>query len=350
MHVAAGLGLLGLIAATCLFLWQGVGSVLEVFATAGIGVLWVALAHVLSMGLSARAWQVIVPRRRPSIGFFLWAVWLREAVNGLLPVGRIGGEVVTAQLLMRRGLSPPLAVGSLIVDVSLCLGSQFVFTLAGLTLLILQSHQSEIVRDMMIGVVIVLPVILLFLFAQKFGLLSLIATLTNRLFGDRFARLSVTAYSIDRKVQRLYRRRTALLSCGLWQLAGFAAGALEIWAALYVLNLPFSLLNSVILESLIQAVSSSAFLVPAAVGVQEGGFVFIGGLLGLTPETALALALMRRARDIIMFGPALIVWQFKWSTRWLLRRGESRPVCAVPPKPTTGSDRQRLPVPMERGQ
>lgn len=319
MHVAAVLGLLGFIAATALFLWQGLDSVLQVFAAAGFGILWVAVSHFLSMGLNARAWQVILPRMRPSVGFFLWAVWLRESVNGLLPVGRIGGEVVTAQLLMKRGLSPALAIGSLIIDVTLCLGAQLVFTLLGLALLIMQTHHSQIVRDMIVAVVVAIPLIILFLLAQQYGLFALMTTITSRLFGERFSALSVNASSIDRKVKRLYCRRMALLRCGLWQLAGFAAGALEIWLALYALNHPFSLLNSLILESLIQALSSSAFIVPGALGVQEGGFVLIGGVLGLAPEAALALALMRRARDIIIFTPAILAWQFSWGKQLLLR-------------------------------
>ena len=45
---------------------------------------------------------------------------------------------------------------------------------------------------------------------------------------------------------------------------------------------------------------------PGALGVQEGGFLVVGGLVGLPPELALALALVRRARDVIIFVPALI--------------------------------------------
>ncbi|MBV8653164.1 MAG: hypothetical protein JO255_16990, partial [Alphaproteobacteria bacterium] len=33
------------------------------------------------------------------------------------------------------------------------------------------------------------------------------------------------------------------------------------------------------------------------------------GLLGLTPEIALALALARRALDLILFLPGLLAWQ-----------------------------------------
>jgi glycosyltransferase 2 family protein len=64
-----------------------------------------------------------------------------------------------------------------------------------------------------------------------------------------------------------------------------------------------------IIEAVIQALSSGAFVVPGALGVQEGGFLAIGTLLGLSPELALALALMRRARDVLIFLPALLIWQ-----------------------------------------
>ena len=67
--------------------------------------------------------------------------------------------------------------------------------------------------------------------------------------------------------------------------------------------------DAVIIEAVVQAVSSSAFIVPGALGVQEGGFLAIGSVLGLAPDLALALALMRRARDILIFLPALVVWQ-----------------------------------------
>lgn len=64
-----------------------------------------------------------------------------------------------------------------------------------------------------------------------------------------------------------------------------------------------------IIESLIQAVSSAAFVVPAAVGVQEAAFLMIGAALGLDPAAALALAGARRIRDAVLFMPGLLSWQ-----------------------------------------
>jgi hypothetical protein len=114
---------------------------------------------------------------------------------------------------------------------------------------------------------------------------------------------------LDRAVRRLYRRRRAVLACFLWQLAGWSAGTGEIWLALLFLGHPVALGDAFAIEAVIQALSSTAFIVPAALGVQEGGFLAVGGLVGLAPELALALALVRRARDVIIFVPALLLWQ-----------------------------------------
>jgi uncharacterized membrane protein YbhN (UPF0104 family) len=92
-------------------------------------------------------------------------------------------------------------------------------------------------------------------------------------------------------------------------LIGWIAGAGEVWLALRFLGHPVGLVRSLIVEAVIQALSSGAFIVPGAIGVQEGGFLFTGALIGLSPELALALALARRARDIIVFVPALLFWQ-----------------------------------------
>ena len=69
------------------------------------------------------------------------------------------------------------------------------------------------------------------------------------------------------------------------------------------------LAEALVLESLTQAIKSAAFLVPGALGIQEGGFVLVGALFGLSPEMALAVSLVKRVRDLAMGVPALLVWQ-----------------------------------------
>jgi len=191
--------------------------------------------------------------------------------------------------------------------------------LLGLALLAWRGSVGDIGGSIAIGLLVAVPLLVVLVAVQRVGLFTLLARVFRTIFGDRFDRLVGGAVPLDRAVARLYRRRAAVLACFAWQFAGWAAGAVEIWLALLFLGHPVPALDALVIEAIIQALSSGAFIVPGALGVQEGGFVVIGGLVGLSAETALALALARRARDIIVFVPALAAWQFGAGRRALQR-------------------------------
>jgi putative membrane protein len=308
--VTTVLGLGGLAVAVALIVYQGHDAVLSAFAAGGLGLVWASLFHAVPMAINARAWQVLMPGARPpSLAAFTWFVWVREAVNGLLPVARIGGEVVSVRLLMRSGVRKASAVASLVVDMTLSIVSQFIFTLLGLGVLVLIPTDLATVGRVALGLLITIPIVAALLLVQRAGAFELVARALQGLTGGRFAARLGGSMRIDRAIRLFYRRRARILRCSLWQLAGWIAGSGEIWLALYFLGHPVSLLDALLLEALAQAVSSAAFMVPGALGVQEGGFLLFGSLLGLGPEVALALALARRVRDLVVFTPALVAWQ-----------------------------------------
>jgi hypothetical protein len=80
----------------------------------------------------------------------------------------------------------------------------------------------------------------------------------------------------------------------------------------------------VVIESLLYAIRTAAFAIPNAVGIQEGAYVLIGGAFGLTPDLALAVSLMKRARDLVIGLPALGIWQVVEGGR-LWRRSKTQP-------------------------
>lgn len=123
-----------------------------------------------------------------------------------------------------------------------------------------------------------------------------------------------------------------------WQPLQCFATSLEIWLALYFLGARVSLAEAVVIESLIQAVSSVAFFVPGGLGVQEGGFVLIGGALGLDPSICLALAGARRIRDLLIFVPGLFAWQIAESSGKALTRTQRKLASAFP---ASGSETDR---------
>jgi glycosyltransferase 2 family protein len=56
-------------------------------------------------------------------------------------------------------------------------------------------------------------------------------------------------------------------------------------------------------------VSAVAFLVPVNAGVQEAGYAGLGAIFGVPPELSLGVSLVRRARDLAVGIPILLLWQ-----------------------------------------
>jgi uncharacterized membrane protein YbhN (UPF0104 family) len=96
---------------------------------------------------------------------------------------------------------------------------------------------------------------------------------------------------------------------------GNILGALQIWIALWLLGHPVSFLEALVIEALVQAVAAFAFAVPGGLGVIEAGYLGVGALMGLEAEVSLALALVRRLRELVVFLPGLAAWALA-ERRW----------------------------------
>ena len=110
------------------------------------------------------------------------------------------------------------------------------------------------------------------------------------------------------QVQSIYRRHGSLVLACIHHLVAWVLGALEIWLILYCIGTPVSPGVALILESLTLAIRSAAFFLPGGIGAQEGGFIFIGSLLGLPPHISLAVSLIKRCREILLGFPGLLIW------------------------------------------
>jgi putative membrane protein len=310
IRVATMLGLLGIALFTGLLIYQGAGQVGSVVAEAGIGLVWISLYHIVPMVVNAAAWRILfVAGPRPTVPQMTYAVWIRESVNGLLPVARVGGEVVSYRILTRMGFRPVPVAASLIADITLSMVSQFLFTIAGLVLLLLRIDDADVVWRVIGGLLVFLPLVAGMIAVQRIGIVNLGVQLVGTLFGAHWSDLVGNAVRLDRVLRLVYRRPSRVVRSVAWQLGGWVLGAGEIWLALGFLGHPIDLYDAVLLEAVAQAVSSAAFVVPGAIGIQEGTFLLIGTMLGLDPQMALALAIARRIRDILVFVPGLVAWQ-----------------------------------------
>lgn len=308
-RAAAFFAILGLAAAVGLIVWHGADDVLRAFAAAGWGIVWANLFHLVPMVLASYAWILLWPgKRRPSLTFMSFVMWVRAAVNNLLPVARIGGEVVAARLLIRHGWRRAPSIASVVVETTISVVTVFILIVSGIMLLTLHDPNTDTLTRLIVGALVSLPIIIVLALLQRVGIFGLLARVARRMVGDRWQGMVGDTARLDRAVLQMYRRPRPLLASAFWMLISWYLAAVELWLALYFLGHPLSLLDCIILEAMIQLVSSAAFVVPGALGAQEGAFLFFGGLLGLPAEQALALALIRRCRDVILYVPALIVW------------------------------------------
>ncbi len=150
-----------------------------------------------------------------------------------------------------------------------------------------------------------------FVHVQRIGVVGWLTRVVNRAFAGRLEGAVAGSLRIDDAIRAIYARSRDVGACAAWQCAGWIAGSAEIWLALYFLGQPRTLLDALMIEALIQAIGSAAFVVPGALGVQEGAFVVIGAAAGLDGTTTLALAAARRLRDAVVFFPGLLAWH--WS-------------------------------------
>jgi putative membrane protein len=316
----------GLFVATGLVLWQGAGAVAAGALAVGYGIVAVALSHLLPTALAAAGWRALLGPESPAgFGPVAAARWIRESVNTLLPVAQLGGDIVGARLLIRAGLSGKAAGASVIADKTLEVFSQLFVAAAGLVLL-LGHGQGQILVGVLTGLAATLPLLIGFVLAQRWGLLRLIERLLVRIAGRKRA-AAIDFHGLHEAAWTLYRHRARCGASLLLHALAWASDGIEIWLILYFMGQPIAPADAFALEALGQAVRSAAFAIPGALGAQEAGYMALAQAVGLSPQTGLALSLVKRARQLILGVPALLVWQ------WLEARNRGRGDVPLPSPP-----------------
>ena len=293
---------------------EGVGGIVTVFSMAGLNIFWVVAYRIIPINLDAFGWlQLFAKGKRPRFADFTKARWLAESVNTLLPVGQLGGHYLRARIIDKKNQAGNVAGATVMVDFTIGLWTQIVFTILGLALLLQQTGQQTAATGIIIGVVVAFVAVSGFFFSQKAGLFGFIAyfiaySVNWLLRKKKSADLLGTAGNLDQKISEIYGRKNNLFTCLVWRLVGWVAKSGENWLFLYFAGVPITIQNAIILESISTAFRSAAFFIPGGLGVQDGGLLFIGSLLGLGPDSILALALAKRFRELVVGVPGLLWW------------------------------------------
>ncbi len=297
----------GIAAMAALVLHFGVGAVWGALGAVGwLGFAAVVLIHLALMVAMGLAWYALLPGTRPWVA--IWGRFVRDSGSEVLPLSQVGGYVLGTRAVALFGVPATRGAASTIVDVTLEFVGQLAYTALGLLWLLHLNSNAIDPRAVLLGLAVASCLALAFVMVQRRGIVHIdrIARILGRGWADRTA---AGAAALHQALESIYRHRSGIRASFLLHFGCWVASAAEIWVALRFAGAPLPFGTVMVIESLVYATRTAAFVVPNSVGVQEGAYVVLGAAFGLSPEMALALSLLKRARDLIIGVPVLALWQ-----------------------------------------
>lgn len=286
-------------------------TVRESLARVGWGFSLYLAASFVIYALDAWAWRLVFASGSPPISpWRLFSIRMAgEAVNKVTPLASMGGEPLKAYLLTRCGVPTAQAGASVAVAKNIMTLAQIAFIFVGIALAI-PSVPGKLATLLGFGI---FPGLIL-------SAMIVTAILDHRLRRSRRSATTPPADAPEAGKANLFQLWSqfadffwahpgaAFASFAAFFL-GWAAGALELLAAAYLLGFPLSIHDALIYEALLASVTMATFFIPANAGSQEGGFAYLAPLLGL-PDYGVALAVLRRCRDVVwvLYGLAYLAY------------------------------------------
>jgi uncharacterized membrane protein YbhN (UPF0104 family) len=186
--------------------------------------------------------------------------------------------------------------------------TQIMFTLLGLALLVQSVGGHGVVESVLVGTVAATAIAGAFIGAQWFGIGHVLEWAVMRLGAVLGWSGTAQVAGLHQALRACYRETGAVLRSGVWHALSWLLGGLEVCLALHVLGHGVAISTGLVIESLGQALKAAGFIVPGALGVQEGGYILICGLFNVSPDLAIALSLTKRLREVALGLPGLAAW------------------------------------------
>jgi putative membrane protein len=351
-HVGVVVWCVGIAACVALAVWSGFDDIGKAVASVGWwGMAGVALTRAATVTIAGTGWWLLFPGGRPAdLGFTqdqrlddgalrqgpmcalplriaVLLRFVREAVNSLLPLTQVGGDILSARLLTFWGVPGALGAASLIVDVLMQASTQFVFAALGIMTLIALGTDTTVARAAATSLAVAAPLLTGFYVAQRRWGHRVLSVVLSRLKGDGNWRALGTVDTVYENLSAIYAGRAGLLASSVVHMTGWLTGVGEVLIVLRCMGLPATVGEALVIESLVQAVRGAAFAVPSALGAQEAGLILLCSLFQIPANQALALSFIKRAADLAIGVPGLVALQVlegKRFTATLLHRAGQR--------------------------
>jgi putative membrane protein len=289
----------------------GIGNV-----TAAVGRIgWLDFAviigwQLLLFGVLGVAWFAIAPAGAARhAGVLIWGRMVRDASSNCLPFSQLGGFVFGSRAAMLMGVTWVTATASTVVDVTAEFLAQIAFAGIGLGILLSRAPGSALAVPVEIGLGLAVLGCFAFVWLQN-GAAPLFAKLGKLIASGRLADAQDRVAVIQAELGLIYGHTTRLAIGFSIHLIGWLMAGAAGWIAYRALGVAVDFDDVLAIEALLSALAAAAFLVPVNAGVQEAGYAGLGAIFGVPPELSLGVSLIRRARDIVVGVPILLLWQY----------------------------------------
>ena len=289
--------------ATALIGWFGFGRILDATLRVGVpGFAAVCAWQMVLFAILGLSWFVLLPPDHAwRLPIVVWGRMVRDAAGGLLPLSLVGGFVFGARAVTLHGVSWPVATASTVVDLTTEFLAQIGLVLIGVVILALRTPGASAIMPVCLGLAAAVIAGVAFIWLQR-GAASPMLRLSRRLLGDWARDAGNQMFSVQKVLASIYDSPWRVAAGTLLHLLAWFGTGVASWIAFNLLGANIDFLTALGIEALLHAVLATAILVPAYAGV--------GALFGQPPQLALGVSLLRRARDIALGVPILLLWQF----------------------------------------
>ena len=310
---------LALVAGLLLFGWvlgqSDLGQVAQLLANLSWhGVGWITAFFLVAWAAEILAWALTFTQR-PVRAPWLWHLWLvnmvGEAMNVAMPFGSLGGEPVKAWLLKHRyGVGYREATTTLVLMQTLLALAEALFVAVGALLAITLGLLPPSIEHLLSAAALALTALMM---ASVIGLHQrwlrhLMAAFERRFGGARYAAIKDGLLEVEQALAvfaRDHGRRFAASTA--FFLVNWLGGAAEIWLMMQLLGWPLPFAHCWVAEAAIASIRSLTFFLPAQLGSVEAVTVYVISALGGSADIGLALAALRRVREVLWAALGLAV-------------------------------------------
>lgn len=301
----------------------GVPAVVHGFREMGASLAAIFAVELVIDALHSEAWHWCIPREHRTIPRFdlLAARTAGVAVNVLTPTATVGGEVLKGALIRRW---VPLVDGyaSVMVDKLTFAVAQCLFLLLGLLTVFETLHFGPRERFWaIVGVGLWVVAVAAFFALQRAGLFRVGFAAMRAVFGagSLVDRVPGHGQAFDARVAELLAAEGGdlLVSIAL-HLVAQAARALQFYVALSALDLPTTLASCFTTAAGLVFIEATLFLVPAKLGVLEGGTALIFSKLGYGAAAGFVVSFALRLSELaaaLLGLVALAYYHFLWPAK-----------------------------------